>query len=69
MGYHREKLNLSFMYFLLLALIQMIDFRSVLLLRPLQQETNKEGQRYACQNEIKDFGGGTPVERRMNGYL
>ena len=69
MGYHREELNLSFMYFLLLTHIQLIDFRSVLLLRPLQQETNKEGQRYAHQYEIKYFGSRAPVERRMNGYL
>ena len=57
------------MHFLLLTDIQLIDFRSVLLLRPLQQETDKEGQRYTHPYEIKNLGSRAPIKRRMNGYF
>ena len=57
------------MHFLLFTHIQLIDFRSMFLFRPFQQETDKKSQPYAYQYEIKNLGSRAPIKRRVDDYF
>ena len=57
------------MHLFLFIHIQLLNLCRMFLFTPFQQKADEESQCHTQQQEIKQFGRQTPIERRMNNYF